>query len=207
MMESRQVGLSSWTLTPVSMVRIHPLQPLKGIMGEFIKKFPKEKFLVLIGQGLLEDEALKEVDMPKGTFIQLQLKDPEFKDALDAAKKERADVWFSDIAKSVRKDLTKEEVAAEKLKFEQRKYLASIDNPDKYAEKSKKEIDLNINIFQEMKELPVAEARKMLASMDPFNIVEAEFSAGEIVQGIGSEGGELRAGEINGADGLEDLLS
>ena len=78
-------------------------------------------------------------------------------------------------------------MAAEKLKFEQRKYLAAIDNPDKYAEKSKKEIDLNINIFQEMRELPVAEARKLLASVDPFAIVEAESKVVEEAESLDSE--------------------
>lgn len=145
-------------------------------MGEFIKKFPKEEFLELISNGLLENEALEIVKMPKATFIQLQLKDVDFKEALERAKKERADHWFSDIAKSVRKDIDKDQVAAEKLKFEQRKYLAAIDNPDKYAEKSKKEIDVNVNIFQEMKELPVQEARKLLQSVDPFNTpIPADF--------------------------------
>ena len=139
-------------------------------MGVFIKKFNKQRFLELLSSGLLEEEALAEIDMPKGTYIQLLLKDPDFKESVANAKKDRADVWFGDIVKSTRiKNLTKEEVAAEKLKFEQRKYLASIDNPDKYAEKRKSEIDVNVNIFNEMKELPTSRARELLLNADPFN--------------------------------------
>lgn len=147
-------------------------------MGDFIKKFNKEKFLELIASGSMEREALSEIDMPKATYIHLQVKDPDFKDAVERAKKERADKWFEEIAKSAQNpNLSKDDVPGEKLKFEQRKYLAAIDNPDKYAEKSKREIDVNISIFQEMKELPVAEARKLLASVDPFNLpIETDFT-------------------------------
>jgi hypothetical protein len=154
-------------------------------MGEVIKRFPKEKFLELVSDGLFDHEALARInqDLPerqqfqKATFIQLMVKDAEFKDAVEQAKRVRADKWFEDIGKSVSNVLTKEEVPAEKLKFEQRKYLAAIDNPDKYAEKRKTELDVNVNIFQEMKELPQAEARKLLQSVDPFNTpIEAEFS-------------------------------
>lgn len=150
-------------------------------MGEVIKKFPRDEFLSHIADGLLESEALKaisenvRVPFQKATLIQLQVKDPEFKEALEQAKKARADVWHEGIAKSVGQSLEKDEVPAAKLKFEQRKYLAAIDNPDKYAERSKKDIDVNINIFQEMKELPASEARKLLANIDPFNMVDAEF--------------------------------
>lgn len=157
---------------------------------ELIKRFPKERFLELVSDGQFDHEALATInsELPankqfqKATLIQLMVKDGEFKDAVDQAKRSRADKWFEDIGKSVGKDLEKDQVPAEKLKFEQRKYLAAIDNPDKYAEKSKKEIDLNINIFQEMKELPAAEARKLLQSVDPFNIpIEAEFTQSQPV--------------------------
>lgn len=147
-------------------------------MGEVIKKFPKEKFLEMVSNGDLDYDACKALGFQKATLVQLMVKDPEFKEAVENAKKARADVWYEDIARSVKDDhLTKDEVPAAKLKFEQRKYLAAIDNPDKYAEKSKKEIDLNINIFQEMKDLPASEAKKLLQSVDPFNVVEAEFNS------------------------------
>lgn len=155
-------------------------------MTELIKRFPKEEFLELVSNGQFDHEALATINsklpankqFQKATFIQLMVKDAEFKDAVDQAKKARADKWFEDIGRSVGREIEKEEVPAEKLKFEQRKYLAAIDNPDKYAEKRKTEIDLNVNIFQEMKDLPAAEARKLLQSVDPFNMpIEAEFTA------------------------------
>lgn len=144
-------------------------------MGEVIKKFPRQEFLDLISEGKLESEALSIIGFQKATLVHLQVKSPEFKEALENAKKVRADNWYEDIARSVKQDLCKDEVPAAKLKFDQRKYLAAIDNPDKYAEKRKNEIELNVNIFQEMKELPAAEARKIMANLDPFNIVDAEF--------------------------------
>lgn len=148
------------------------------------KRFPKQKFLELVSNGLFDNQALQKLNEPlpvkqhfhKATLVQLMVKDSEFKDAVDRAKKERADKWFEDIGKSIDDKLDKEQVPAAKLKFEQRKFLAAIDNPDKYAERKKTDIELNVNIFQEMKELPAAEARKLLQSVDPFNTaIPAEF--------------------------------
>jgi hypothetical protein len=151
-------------------------------MGELIKTFQKEKFLELIRSGLLEHEALAELKFPKPTYTLLLVKDPEYREMVEQAKKDRADVWFSGVVSSVQNNaLTKEDVPVEKLKFEQRKYLAAIDNPDKYAERSKHSMELSINIFQEMKDLPIAEAKRLLREADPFAVpVEAEFE--EIVE-------------------------
>lgn len=184
-------------------------------MGEVIKRFPKEKFLELVANGLFDHEAMAAInaELPerqqfqKATLIQLMVKDSEFKDAVDLAKKHRADKWFEDIGASVSKTIDKEQVPAEKLKFEQRKYLAAIDNPDKYAEKRKTEMDVNVNIFQEMKELPHAEARKLLQSVDPFNTpIEAGFTVGEVVKGLTPTEDYEVGGHSEHYD-LEDLLS
>jgi hypothetical protein len=178
-------------------------------MGEVIKKFPRGLFLELISDGLLESEALIEInrDLPeknwfqKATMIQLQVKDPDFKEALEAAKKARADNWYEGIARSVKDDICKDEVPAAKLRFEQRKYLAAIDNPDKYAEKSKREVDINVNIFQEMKELPAAEARKLMANIDPFNIIDAVYEEVE------DEEQKCAAAQISAEEIEEDIFS
>lgn len=79
---------------------------------------------------------------------------------------------------ATKKEVEKDQVPAEKLKFEQRKYLAAIDNPEKYSEKISHKMEIGINIFQEMKDLPQNEIRKMMQVHDPFasgDIVDAEL--------------------------------
>jgi hypothetical protein len=147
-------------------------------MGEVLASFPKQKFLDLIASGSTEPEALATLGYKSPTYVLLLTKNVEFREAVAEAKKHRADVWFNGIVDSARDStISKEDVPVEKLKFEQRKYLAAIDNPDKYAERSKNAIDINLNIFQEMKDLPIAEAKKLLREADPFaQAVEVEFA-------------------------------
>lgn len=154
----------------------------------WFKEFPKEQFLELVSSGSTEMEALDFInDLRKLKFghtvpVQMQVKLPSFREALEEAKKLRADVWFNGIVKSVAdKSITKDEVPTEKLKFEQRKYLAAIDNPEKYSEKIKHQLDVNVNIFQEMKDLSHADVKKIMSSADPFAIpIEVEFEEIEI---------------------------
>lgn len=107
-------------------------------------------------------------------YTMLLVRDAEFKEAVAEAKRARADVFYEKIVDSVDLPLEKEEVPAAKLRIDTLKYLASIDNPDKYSEKVKHQHDVNINIFQEIKDLPQAEAKRLLTQADPF-LVEAEF--------------------------------
>lgn len=148
----------------------------------WFKEFPRQKFLELIASGLTEDEAMDKINSERKlkfgetVLVQYQVKDPTFREELEEAKKQRADVWFNGIAKSVAdKNISKDDVPVEKLKFEQRKYLAAIDNPEKYSEKVAHKLEIGINIFQEMKDLPVNEVKKLLQTHDPFTI-EAESS-------------------------------
>lgn len=180
-------------------------------MGEYVKMFPRDQFLALIRQGHTDTTALAEINSTRkpfmafqpATLVQCMVKDIDFKEAVDSAKRDRADVWFDKIVESQGKaNLSKEDVPVEKLQFEQRKYLAAIDNPEKYAERTKNTIDFNLNIFQEMKDMPLSEARKLLASADPF---VAEF---EVIEDAAS----AHPGEANwDPDGLntelEELLA
>ncbi len=149
---------------------------------DWYKEFPRQEFLDKIAGGKTEMEALEQINSDrkipfgKNVLIQMQVKRNDFKEALEDAKKVRADVWFNGIIKSVG-DTTigKEEVPAEKLKFEQRKYLAAIDNPDKYSEKKSLDLNIGINIFAEMKALDGAAVKKIMLESDPFALaVEAE---------------------------------
>lgn len=148
---------------------------------DWLKEFPQEKYLELIRSGKVEDEALEEINSVRpeskrfhpAVVVQLQVKRPAYRESVEEAKRYRADVWFNEIAKSANKTIEKDAVPAEKLKFEQRKYLAAIDNPDRYSEKVSHKLDVNVNIFQEMKDLPQREVQRLLKASDPF--IEAEY--------------------------------
>lgn len=157
------------------------------------KTFPREKFLELISTGKTEPEALDiineefaacglDYEFTEVLLTAYQVRNPEFIEELNEAKKRRADVWFNGIANSVAKPVDKDSVPAEKLKFEQRKYLAAIDNPEKYSERKQLGVDVNVNIFQEMKSLKQADVNRLLKEADPFAI-EAEFE--EVEDGDG----------------------
>jgi hypothetical protein len=144
----------------------------------WFKEFPRDRFLELIASGMVEDEALDAINADRKaslhftnvTLVQLQVQDASFKSNLEQAKKTRADVWFNGIAKSVTSTIDKEMVAGEKLKFEQRKYLASIDNPEKYSEKVRHEHQHEVNIFAEIKNLDAKKVKAIMNEADPFKL-------------------------------------
>lgn len=148
-------------------------------MGVLLSQFPTTKFIELISSGMTEPRALATLGFTRPTYTQLLLKDPPFKEAVEQAKKDRADIFYEKIVDSVDEVLDKGDVPSAKLRFEKLKYAAAIDNPDKYAEKNKHSIDLNLNIFQEMKDLPAADAKAILASVNPFAVIEADFKTVE----------------------------
>lgn len=164
---------------------------------DWYKEFNQPAFLELIAGGRTETQALAVINMDREVkhwfkeihLVQIQVKDKKFKESLEEAKKQRADTWFNGIAESVAKDLDKEAVPAEKLKFEQRKYLAAIDNPDKYSEKKSVDINVGINIFQEMKDLKYSEVKELMKN-DPFaieaesTVVESEGYGGVEASGV-----------------------
>lgn len=123
---------------------------------------------------MTEPRALSQIGVKAPLYTLLLLRDSEFKESVAEAKRARADVFYEKIVDSVDTPLEKEEVPAAKLRIDTLKYLAAIDNPDKYSEKVKHQHDVNINIFQEIKDLPQAEARRIIQNADPF-LVEAEF--------------------------------
>lgn len=144
-------------------------------MGVLIKTFPIQEFLELISAGMTEPKALAHLGFTRPTYTQLLIKDADFKEQVEQAKKARADLYFEKIVETIDDQLEKEEVPAAKLRFEKLKYAAAIDNPDKYAEKSKHQHDINVNIFQEMKEMTAGEAKSILGAVNPFAVIDAEF--------------------------------
>lgn len=161
-------------------------------MTSKLQRFDKPGFLNLIRSGMTEPRALRQVGLELDLYVLQLLKDPEFKESVAEAKRARADVFYEKIVDSVDNVLEKDEVPAAKLRIDTLKYLAATDNPDKYSEKIKHQHDVNINIFQEIKDLPQAEAKRLIAAADPFSI-DAEFK-------------EITPVEINEDEDLEDLL-
>ena len=157
-----------------------------------LTKFPKDRFLTLIASGYTEPRALKELGVADGILSLLILRDSEFSEQLSEAKRKRGDVFYEKIVDTVDNVFEKDEIPAAKLRIDTLKYLAAIDNPDKYSEKVKHQHDVRINIFQEIKDLPAAEMKRILTTVDPF-AVDAEFV-------------EVESREIEDDDDLEDLL-
>lgn len=145
-------------------------------MGDLINTFPKQEFLELISAGMTEPRALGHIGFTRPTYTQLLLRDPDFKEQVELAKKARADIFYEKIVDSVDDVSPKALVPGEKLRFEKLKYAAAMDNPEKYGEKSKHQIDINMNIFQEMKELPANAAKAILSGVNPFAAIDAEFN-------------------------------
>lgn len=142
-------------------------------MADLLLSFKKQEFLDRIASGQTDGQALSDMNFPQASYILLISKNAEFREMVENAKKVRADKWFEEIIKSSNNpSLSKEDVPVEKLKFEQRKYLAAIDNPDKYGERVKHQHDVTLNIFTEMKNMSSSEARQILSSADPFNDIE-----------------------------------
>ncbi len=103
------------------------------------------KILDLIAEGLDEQAVCTRLRIKRGTLIKWMIAYPEFESAMKTAKEMRADTYKSKIVESLYDKegklvkLDKDEVPGEKLNFEKLKWLAEIDNPDKYGSKIKHE--------------------------------------------------------------------
>jgi hypothetical protein len=143
-------------------------------MGALSVVSQQRRFLDLILEGKSERQVLLELNIPYSEYILFLTKSKKFCEDLEIAKKKRADVWFSKIIEDVDRVADKDEVGGERLRFDKLKYLAAIDSPEKYSERSKEtpEIKLTLNDF---KGLSTEDAKKILEN-DPFSVVDAEFS-------------------------------
>lgn len=139
----------------------------------------KDSYLKLIASGSSESKALASLKVDWLDFFELCAKDPDFRKDIKLAREARAEIWIDKITDSVNSEvpLTPAQIPAEKLKFEQLKFLAKADNPDRYGENSGKAAQLTVNL-NEFKLLPPQEAIRVLNN-DPFNkmvTIEAEAS-------------------------------
>jgi hypothetical protein len=133
----------------------------------------KSKYIELITEGYTESVALSTLNFSKALYIKLLHDDLDFVRDVEEARKIRADYWVNKIATTVDHDFSKDEVGSERLKFDKLQFLAKADNPDKYGNNSKKQIDINVDMKQ-FKLLPPDKALESLKN-DPFAPIEAEF--------------------------------
>ena len=113
-----------------------------------IDKRLKEKAVTIldaIAEGADEQTACDLVRIRRGTLIKWIIQYPEFEKAINTAKEMRADVYKSKIvAMTLDADgnpieRERDEVPSYKANFETLKWLASVDNPDKYGQRVKHE--------------------------------------------------------------------
>jgi len=111
--------------------------------------------LDMIAGGADEQSVCEHFKVKRGTFVQWIVKYPQFDNAVKEARRQRADSFRSIIhermytdevddigmstGKKVIRTLYKDEVPGEKLIFEKLKWLAEMDNPEKYGAKVKHE--------------------------------------------------------------------
>lgn len=116
-------------------------------MSEIDKRLKEKAVTILdaIAEGADEQTACDLVRIKRGTLVKWIIQYPEFEKAIKTAKEMRADVYKSKIAdmvldangKPIERD--KDEVPSVKANFDMLKWLASVDNPDKYGQKVKHE--------------------------------------------------------------------
>jgi len=111
--------------------------------------------LDMIAGGADEQTVCDHFKVKRGTFVQWIIQYPQFESAVKEARKQRADSFRSIIqdrmyadeldeddtptGKKIMRTLYKDEVPGEKLIFEKLKWLAEMDNPEKYGTKVKHE--------------------------------------------------------------------
>lgn len=130
-------------------------------------KDTKSDYLELIAKGYNEQLALDTIGLPRHLYLKWMMEDSEFVKEIEEARKQRAEIWITKIAKSVDEDVPKDEIPSERLKFDKLMFLAKADNPDRYGG-NKKNAEININLGQ-FKLLPPEQAMEALKN-DPFAI-------------------------------------
>jgi hypothetical protein len=149
-------------------------------MGELMT-LPKADILELLVQGHSEYKACEILNIPMMSLINELVVDTEFAEQLQKARSIRAERWVNGIAELIISPTTgstiihdKDDVPGVKLAIDTMKWLAKVDNPQRYGEK----MDINVeskNIY-EIKGLSVSEALEIIKN-DPFapKDIDAEY--------------------------------
>jgi hypothetical protein len=135
----------------------------------------QDELCLLISNGISEEDACAQAVVPYCDFLAAEFTDANFFNKLKSAFTKRADHWAHKVMKDIDETPTKDEAPGKKLQFEKLKWLAKIDNPEKYGEKVTNTMDVTHNINISVKNMSVADAKKILND-DPFSIpLEAEY--------------------------------
>jgi len=140
----------------------------------------KQEAIRGIHRGKSEAEIIQRLGVERMDFYYAVAADSDFRSELQQAKTHRADVWFDKVIQDADVVPDKSEVAGEKLRFEKLKFLAEMDNPEKYSPKHQIKHEGGLSIL-DFKELTLDQARQILSD-DPFAI-PAEFEVVEDEEG------------------------
>jgi hypothetical protein len=128
----------------------------------------KREYIVRIASGMTERQILRALNVPWILFFTMLAEDPQFRDDIEEAKKHRAELWVARVVDSLEEEIASAAVPAARLEFEKLKFLAGVDNPEKYGAAAKSaKVDVNVD-FKQFQMLPAKEALRVLQS-DPFN--------------------------------------
>lgn len=134
-----------------------------------------EEVFLYMANGLSEEDACHQASVAPSTFSFQCSFDLKLQEKMSAAIKKRADHWAHKVMKDIDDIPTKEEAHGKKLQFDKLKWLAEIDNPDKYGPKSKQTVDVTHNIQISTKNMSIEEAKKILNN-DPFSVpLDADY--------------------------------
>jgi hypothetical protein len=164
----------------------------------FPSNAPREEYLDLIRRGKGFRQAADILGISQVLLAMMIAQDQSLREDITKAEKDRGDHWVESIIRTVDVDCDPKDVPNEKLKFEKYKYLAEIDNPEKYGKTSTSEV--NVNVF-DIKGITDAQALTAIRN-DPFAIdVEAEVIEEGVEDGT-TEGITKQEEESDGSDYL-----
>ena len=122
------------------------VQPPKKLKNNAIE------ILDMISEGADEKSVCDHFSIRRGTFVQWMITFPQFENAVIEARKQRADSYRSIIQRRMCDDsgnivaIDKEDVPGEKLIFEKLKWLAEVDNPEKFGTRVKHEGNMTMPV-------------------------------------------------------------
>jgi hypothetical protein len=152
-------------------------------MGNLIT-LPKNDILDLIVQGKPEYQIAKELHFEMIDLVNALISDTEFAEQLQKARAIRAERWVGKVTGLIETEsgspiiYDKDDVPGAKLAIDTYKWLAKVDNPQRFGDKL--DVDVKSINIHEIKGLSVSEAIEIIKN-DPFapkdgEVVDAVFS-------------------------------
>ena len=149
-------------------------------MGKDLIVIPEEDILQRIVAGMTEAHVCEALNIPMMSFILHMTQNPQFSAQVDSARAMRAERWVGNVVNLVTTPQgtpiihDKDDVPGVKLAVDTYKWLAKVDNPERYGDKQSIETH-NTNVL-EIKGLSPQEALDILRA-DPFApAIPAEYT-------------------------------